>query len=576
MSRRSWPLWVALALALTSSFVGESLVSSDTLAASRKGDAGATTLRRTITVDKGSNLKYGPGLERVTRTLEWNLRSGGVGRPLAAFKQLSDVHVVDEESPGRVEWLDGCETPFSAAYRVQEAMSTQIGNAMLKQLAKIKRGPATGKKITFAISTGDNVDNNQENETEWFMKLLNGSRVTPNSGGSGYAGYDRDQFSGALSRRVLRMAQKGFDAVGTKIPWYAVLGNHDGLVQGNAPRNEGFNDISVGDAKVFADIEAEQDCPDGPNDFQGMQDALQEAILSGTNVEQVPADPKRRFLTHRQLIKEYLEGGGFPKGHGLENAPNDPMHDGRGGYYGFKISKRIRGISLDTISYEGVANGHIPDPQFDWLTRELRRYSSFSYVDGKKRPTRFNRNKLIIIYSHHSSASLNNPGADEEGAPYHCFTRKDTPECQDAEGLKGLLQRYPNVIAWVNGHEHNNAVRAQPYAGKTQSERGFWEINTAAHIDWPQQSRVIEVAWRPGRNNNADTIFLYGTTVDHGAPLDPNEENQTRLEYLASVARVESYIDACIRQGQANCEAAGKPKDQNVKLVQKAPFDLGD
>src|SRR3712207_3154959 len=86
-----------------------------------------TTLQRTIRGDGDRTLKYGPGLPRVTRSLAWDDRRG-VGRPLVAFKHLSDIHVLDEESPSRVEWLDGCGTPFSAAYRVQEALTTQIGN----------------------------------------------------------------------------------------------------------------------------------------------------------------------------------------------------------------------------------------------------------------------------------------------------------------------------------------------------------------------------------------------------------------------------------------------------------------
>ena len=570
MGHRSIVKRAALIVALVVSFGAQTFAPT-----SAGGDGGrGTTLRRTIrSAGEGAELEYGPGISRKTRRLEWQ-GAGGTGRPLVGFKQLSDVHVVDEESPGRVEWLDGCETPFSAAYRVHEAMSTQIGESMLRQLAKITSGPATGVPLDFVVSTGDNVDNNQENETEWFIKLLNGGRVDPNSGGDGYHGYDRDQFSEALSRRILRIAQRPFDATGTKVPWYAVLGNHDGLAQGNAPANDGFESVATGDAKVFADVEAEQDCPDDPNDFEGMQDALQDALL-GSDVQNVPADEKRRFLSHNQLIKEYADSGGRPEGHGLADAPQDSQH-GRAGYYGFRVNDEMRGISLDTTSYDGVANGHIPHPQWKWLVKELRRYSKYTWVKGKRKPTGADRNKLIVLFSHHSSATLQNPGTDEAGAPYHCFRRSDTPECQDARGLKHLLHAFPNVILWVNGHEHNNAVRSFPNPGDKRPERGFWEINTASHIDWPQQSRLIEVAWAPGDGAKADSIYIYGTTVDHGAPLEPNEESQGMIDFLASVGRVESYRDACIRQGQANCEAAGDAGDQNVKLVMKAPYNLGD
>ena len=72
------------------------------------------------------------------------------------------------------------------------------------------------------------------------------------------------------------------------------------------------------------------------------------------------------------------------------------------------------------------------------------------------------------------------------------------------------LLRHENVIAWVNGHTHTNNIWAHKRAGGG----GFWEINTASHIDWPQQSRLLEVT-----NNRDDTLSIFATMVDHGAPL---------------------------------------------------------
>ncbi|MDQ4143954.1 MAG: TIGR03767 family metallophosphoesterase [Actinomycetota bacterium] len=551
----------------------------DVRSANAAGSPGVrTTLRRTIVGGEGRReLQYGPGSPRVTRRLRWT-GPGGRIRPLAAFKHLSDIHVLDEESPARVEFFDECSTPFTGAYRPQDALTTQIGNSMLKRLRRIRRGPVTGRRLQFAISTGDNVDNNQLNELRWFIRLLDGRRVHPNSGdpdqgGKRYHGYSREHFDGALSKENLRRAQKAFDSIGTRIPWYAVLGNHDGLAQGNAPSNPTFEAVATGGIKPFTSIDAFADCPDGPEDSDGIQSAFENLV--NTRGEPVPPDQSRHFLSHQELVKEFFNSPRRPKGHGLANAPKDPVHDSRAGYYSFRISKRVRGISLDTISYDGGPNGHIPDPQFQWLERRLQRFSKRYYEGGELKKNRDGRNKLVMIFSHHSSTTLNNPGANPEGFPYHCFRETDQPECADGEGLKTLLQRFPNVIAWVNGHEHNNEVRRFPAHG-LEASRAFWEINTAAHIDWPQQSRLVEVGWKPGRTRKAaDSVIIYGTTVDHAAPLKPNRKKQTRVEYLASLGRVEAYVDACKREGQAECDAAGTKRDRNVKLVQKAPFNLG-
>src|SRR5689334_7282867 len=86
------------------------------------GDATGTTLDQTIVAEGEKDLGYGPGQERVTRTLDWPNQSG-TGKGIVGFKQLSDIHVVDEESPARVEYFDTC-TGLEGAYRPQEAMST--------------------------------------------------------------------------------------------------------------------------------------------------------------------------------------------------------------------------------------------------------------------------------------------------------------------------------------------------------------------------------------------------------------------------------------------------------------------
>ena len=65
-------------------------------------------------------------------------------------------------------------------------------------------------------------------------------------------------------------------------------------------------------------------------------------------------------------------------------------------------------------------------------------------------------------------------------------------------------------VAWVNGHCHRNRITPRRHV---ESRRSFWEINTASHIDAPQQARVIEVA-----SNGDGTLSLFTTMIDADSP----------------------------------------------------------
>ena len=73
--------------------------------------------------------------------------------------QISDVHVVDAQSPLRVEWTDRYDDPgsplalglFSSAWRPQEIMSAQVADSMVRQINAIRRGPATGRRLDLVV-----------------------------------------------------------------------------------------------------------------------------------------------------------------------------------------------------------------------------------------------------------------------------------------------------------------------------------------------------------------------------------------------------------------------------------------
>src|SRR3954470_12521321 len=101
---------------------------------------------------------------------------------LLNFLQLTDFQIADEESPARVEFLDTTQrapglNPFSAAYRPQESLTTQVTEAMVRQ-ARNTVSPVTGARLSLTMLTGDNADSQQLNETRWFIDILDGT-TTP-------------------------------------------------------------------------------------------------------------------------------------------------------------------------------------------------------------------------------------------------------------------------------------------------------------------------------------------------------------------------------------------------------------
>jgi metallophosphoesterase (TIGR03767 family) len=501
---------------------------------------------------------------------------------LVAFVQLTDMHIIDAQSPARVEFLDRFDDdaslstlPFQSSYRPWEMLSAQIAEAMTRRVQQFTGGaPVTGRPLDFSICTGDNSDNTQYNEVRWHIDLLDGGhQITPDSGNltkwegvgdakdpdvSYYHPGGRPLFTKLDNYRakhgypavsnLLDLCRKPFTAAGLGTDWYSVFGNHDGLVQGNAPSLGVLNAVAVGNLKVTG-------LPTGV-DVQALlaavaagDSAALATLMTAGPVRLVTRDPKRRLLTKKQTVTEYFTTTGTPVGHGFtqQNLSNNTA------YYTFDRGV-FHCISLDTVDPFGYSEGSIDSAQLAWLTAELDAHSSQHLDANGNWVTGTGTDKLMIIFSHHTVATMSN----SIGVGRHLGTEVET-----------LLLQYPNVIAWVNGHTHHNEVVPHARAATAAAGGGFWEINTAAHIDWPSQSRIIEIV-----DNGDATLSIFGTIID-----DIAEQSWTPLSIasgpvgLAALAR-----ELAVNDPQRDAETPtrdgkrGTLADRNVELVIKKPF----
>lgn len=503
-------------------------------------------------------------------------------RPLATIIHLTDIHVVDAQSPTRVEFLDrygdppANDIPFSSAWRPQETLCGHVADAMVRRLTDIGAGPVTGRGFDAAVSTGDNTDNQQANELDWFLTLLDGGEVAVNSGARGrYEGVqDTDPLSfddhywhpddhvapfGRQPDRykrqlgfptmpgLLEAAITPFTAAGLPCPWYSCYGNHDGLVQGNAPAVPPFPGLATGALKIT-------NLPAGvsPNDIaEGLAsgDTAVLAALASAPARVVTPDEARRPITPAEWVEAHLvdRGGPGPTGHGFDESSVDT---GRL-YYTFDLGDGVLGICLDTVNRGGYAEGSVGAAQLAWLEEQLAAVHGRYYgADGEEVATQ-NGDRLVVLFSHHGLSSMSNPVPDPT-----------EPHDQRHMGdeVEALLHRFPNVVAFVSGHTHVNRVIAHP--DPSGRSGGFWQIHTAAHIDAPQHARIIEVA-----DNRDGTLSIFGTLVDHAGPARAARDDLGPLA-LASHARELSWNDPQAHLGSA----LGAVGDRNVELLITRPF----
>src|SRR5215210_643325 len=576
----------------------------------------SSTVNRTIADRDGDNrLEPAPGDPYVQRDELGTRTAARPGEPLLTFGQLTDFQLVDEESPARVEFLDKVGPPFTAAYRPQEGTGSQVIDAMVREMANAV-SPVTHRKIDAVMTTGDNTDNTQCNAARWMIDILDGAanadpdsclqdglrptsrRVDPNSGVEGTCGtvpdgslydgvrggreyYEPDSSDGedgpgyspreaqnvAEAQRtnavrafpsLFERMNEPFDPYGFRdLPWYGIFGNHDGLVQGNQNRNAALDAIATGCVKVTglrpADLDAVKRNP------ANLLPAVSRAISAGL-FKTVPQDPRRHLLFKREYIAQHFVTSGAPVGHGF-TVENLALGQG---YYAFSPRPGVRFVVLDTVSDAGGDGGNLDQAQYAWLEQQL------AAAEGAR--------ELTLVFGHHTLETMNQaaspfPAGDNPPPPYdgvHLGETSRESRCPEAppgpaETIKCQFLRHPSVIGYVTGHEHQNRVRAVP-RGSGQ-EGGFWQVTTASHIDWPQQSRLLDIV-----DNADDTVSIWGTILDHDAPPNPGSGVGSSTKQLASISRELAFNDPDSDNGEdGRSDARGGEGDRNVELVVRDP-----
>ncbi len=412
------------------------------------------------------------------------------------FVQITDVHIVDEESPARMVRMDKYVGP---SWRPQEAYTPQTLDATLQSINGLHAGSSReGYPIDFVVATGDLTDNAQFNELRWFIDTMDGKWIVPDSG----------EEDGVLREIALEdNPNLGFQAVGLSgdIPWYTVMGNHDQYALGTFPIDRDARDNADWNSPQFSVLALLIGLHDidpmlreliptfdmSPAVITASEELIDpitaQLLLDQLETGPIVPDPARHFISREIFVEEHFNSSSEPLGHGF----SDRNRRKGTAFYSVRPDDDIpvRIIVIDTVAPDPILGFPFP---YGVMTREQFEDHLKPEVEAAQEAGEF-----VIIASHHPSSDFSIPH----------YVDKVT-----ALSFRKYLARQPNIIGHVCGHTHNNKLTI------IDGKYPYPEIETSSLIDLPQEMRVLDVFYDKANK----TIRLDSSLTSH-------TQNPTRL-----------------------------------------------
>ncbi|MGA2171641.1 MAG: TIGR03768 family metallophosphoesterase [Sedimentisphaerales bacterium] len=485
-----------------------------------------------------------------------------VADPLAAtllsFFSISDVHIADKESPAQAIYPgyrfpepctpgpNGLPVGNSSCYSGIILYTTHVLDAAVQTINALHEKTP----FDFGIALGDAVDNTQYNELRWYIDVLDGKMITPSSGSH-------------IGAKTIDY-QKRYQAAGLNksIPWYQAIGNHDQFWKGSTKVTDYLRKAYVGSRVLntgpiismppdFNTILSQRGLymgvVDGSTEFGDIIDAG--PVENFSKPPKVTADGRRRSLTVKNWMRQFFNTTSKPVGHGFTKQ----MAKDEFVCYHFypRADVPIKVIVLDdTDKVGGGAAAALDAKRYNWLVKELD--------DGES------AGELMIICSHiplRPYATPQNPPPSNN--PLYPLWSLWTPYSEISENtLLAKLHTYKNLILWMSGHVHRNAITPQPDPNGNP-EYGFWEVETPSLRDFPQQFRRFEIV-----RNSDNNISIFALDVDPAVNPDRSASPaRTSRSYAIAAQQIFQNV---VKQGPNIDPCSGVYNAELVKQLSPA------